>query len=290
MTDVASGETPASDVLAAWASAYQPVLQGSLGLHAPYFLTPAVHNDAGLTIHQLSASCFLSSESALFLIARGRLWDAEILVRAVFEGTLKLAYLCVPDEPVRTTRHREFAYDLMEIGRLRSHERAQEALALWGRDHEATRPLTDMLLSEEQAAEIRATYPSNRRNELAQRWSFTGLVRALEDDEPEQVRGLKSLLHGYRMSSHLIHKDVEGVGMVWEREERELPRREAVTRSHGARLCSDIHAMLRFRLNRMYASMGMDPAPLDGLERMGVPLVRQWKDSYDAWHRIEYDT
>jgi hypothetical protein len=45
------------------------------------------------TISFLLTAAARASESAFLLCAFGQLWDAEVLVRSVLEGSLKLAYL-----------------------------------------------------------------------------------------------------------------------------------------------------------------------------------------------------
>lgn len=54
-------------------------------------------------VTQMNADCHFTSESALSLVAEQKLWDADILVRAVTEGSLKLAYIlnAAPDEMER---------------------------------------------------------------------------------------------------------------------------------------------------------------------------------------------
>jgi hypothetical protein len=48
-------------------------------------------------VAQLFIDCHLSSESALILVGAGKEWDADILNRAVMEGSYKLLYMLIGD-------------------------------------------------------------------------------------------------------------------------------------------------------------------------------------------------
>jgi len=44
-------------------------------------------------LKQLPISCQLTSESSLILVGNVRMWDNEILLRSIMEGTVKFLYL-----------------------------------------------------------------------------------------------------------------------------------------------------------------------------------------------------
>jgi hypothetical protein len=67
------------------------------------------------TIGELASATARTSESALLLCAYGQLWDAEVLMRSVLEGTLKFAYL-LQSRDTLAVRHREYADDLFALG------------------------------------------------------------------------------------------------------------------------------------------------------------------------------
>ena len=74
-------------------------------------------------------SCHLTSQSVITLIAEGALWDAEILVRTVCEGTMKFAYLCTGNADERSAQGRGVHRDLSCISDLRTHRRAKMLLS-----------------------------------------------------------------------------------------------------------------------------------------------------------------
>src|SRR6266851_1214508 len=81
------------------------------------------------TLGELVTACARSSESVFVLCAYGQLWDAEVVGRSVFEGTLKFAYLLQSAETFKQ-RHQEYRHDLFQIALLKNHQKAVEVLAV----------------------------------------------------------------------------------------------------------------------------------------------------------------
>jgi len=79
------------------------------------------------TIGKLLSASARSTESALLLVAYGQLWDAEVLIRSVFEGTLKFAYLLQSEEAFKGRFH-EFATQQPDIAALQDDKKARELL------------------------------------------------------------------------------------------------------------------------------------------------------------------
>jgi hypothetical protein len=271
-----------------WAGRCRDLLEESLHLSRDCFQSPDADDAGAFARYRLSASCVMTSESALLLIAYDRLWDADVLVRSVFEGSLKLRHLCTTDADQRVARAREFEEDLPEIGRLRTHERAKEVLLSGVSVVTGTRPFTELTLQPDEEAEIRSRYPSSVRSSIDQRWSYVGLVRSMEAEFPDSPLGARALLHGYRNSSHFAHKDWEGVAIIWDREQREPARRDPVRLAHAARLCSEVQALALLRTNALYRLAELD---LDRLAPWGErcsALAAEWDASYANWHLAEY--
>ena len=61
-------------------------------LHSPLKDIPADHNHKS-ALMLLSTECLGRSQTIFYLILGLRLWDAEILGRALLEGTVKFAYI-----------------------------------------------------------------------------------------------------------------------------------------------------------------------------------------------------
>lgn len=72
----------------------------------------AAHERIGLGM--LLSAAARSSESAFFLIAYGQLWDAEVVVRSVFEASLKFAFI-VQNREDFPQRFREYTEDQRKL-------------------------------------------------------------------------------------------------------------------------------------------------------------------------------
>ncbi len=187
----------------------------------------------------LSTECLGRSQTIFYLVLGLRLWDAEILSRALFEGTVKFAYILESPANVKE-RLIEFSEVLPAISKLRWHGKAEEALAALGDAGSlGQQPYRDMILSSEELAEIRQKYPREERRRVEGRWGFTELVTAIS--KPGGAFGPvgRSSLHRYMVSSHVTHMTYEGVDMPLERDDRSMERRDAVAVAHAARLVGE---------------------------------------------------
>lgn len=240
---------------------------------------------------QLTVSCQLTSETAFLLLANGRLWDAEILIRSVTEGTAKYAYMGMAPSAERQRRVNEYWFDLPEADRLKRHERISGFLSLLGEAEVADAqwdPLKQMLLEKAEQERIWSQYPRQMRKEMSHKWSFSEIVSALAAPDCDQkiiFKGLTSLMYGYGMGSHLVHQDGDAIGMIWERNRRSKERRELVQIAHAGRIVSDICTMSMIRAWVTMKFAGQDTrsvrkiwGELRGLETEIHEVTREWWD------------
>jgi hypothetical protein len=188
-------------------------------LHAPLQEIEAEPNHKR-ALMLLSTECLGRSQTVFYLVLGLRLWDAEILGRALFEGTVKFVYILESSSNMKE-RLIEFSEVLPAISKLRWHGKAEEALAALGDDGSlGKQPYRDMILSPEELAEIRQKYPREERRRVEGRWGFTELVTSIS--RPGGAFGPvgRSSLHRYMVSSHLTHMTYEGVDMPLERDHR----------------------------------------------------------------------
>ena len=240
---------------------------------------------------QLNADCHFTGESALNLTSEQKLWDADILVRAVTEGSLKLAYIlnATPDERERLAD--EYWNVLPQFAEIKHSENATRLLALVS-DADALQwqPLRDLLVPAERVNEIRKKHSKKNRNSLEERWSFFGLCQTFAAHENTGLRGIAGLAHGYSMNSHLLHKDAIGVGMVWERFTSAQPRRDAAILGHAARIVSDLWSMTKLRASSMLLAAGIDPAEVVTIEQRYSQLVSEIKQANADFNKAEYES
>ena len=131
------------------------------------------------TVSWLSSASVRASGSALLLIGFEKIWDAEILSRSVFEGTLKFCHLL--SEPSKfADRCQEFETALPDISSLADHDKVQRLISAAPiSDTSFLKPLNGLLLSEEQRERIVRRYPKQERRRLWTVWGFTGLAEQM---------------------------------------------------------------------------------------------------------------
>jgi hypothetical protein len=240
------------------------------------------------TISFLLTATARTSESAFLLCAHGQLWDAEVLVRSVLEGSLKLAYLLQSRETF-AARYADYADKLFEISLLKNHRKAQSLLAaVSDPDAHRWRPIRDLLLSANEFAELSGRYDKVARRNLERRWGFTGLIGELSRSDDTYFKGLGALAHSYSMASHVQHADIVGASIALERDRRSVERREAIHLAHEGRLLSDLLDFLFLRLAIGYRLVGADMSQLVGV-RVAIDEARApLRGAAEDWHRIEY--
>jgi hypothetical protein len=236
----------------------------------------------------LLSACLGNSQTVLYLVMGLRLWEADIIMRSVFEGTVKFAYM-VENQATLAERCIEYCDVLPTISQLRWHGKALESLKALGDDGSVSQqPLRDMVLPDEEIQAIRTKYPRDVRQKIEARWGFTELVTALS--KPGGAFGPvgRSALHGYMVSSHLAHMSHEGVDMPMERDTREQGRREAITLAHASRLVSDCFelAFLRSACIRRFLDRPVDD--LFEIRKRHEPLLRELHDASDEFGKAEY--
>lgn len=240
------------------------------------------------TIGYLASATARTSESALLLCAYGQLWDAEILVRSVLEGTLKFSYLLQSRDSF-AERHREYADDLFVIGRFKDHAKAEKFLeTAKQRNDPMWRPTRDLLIPAHERAELSAKYSRIVRKDLTTRWGFTGLIKELADSGDPLFRDLGATAHAYSIASHIQHVDMIGASMALERDLRSEPRREAIQLAHLGRLVGDVLRFMFLRLALGYRFTGADVAPLEGVKATIDAETTRFDRTYRAWMEVEY--
>lgn len=223
---------------------------------------------------QLYIDCHLSSESVLILILNQKEWDADLVTRSVLEGSIKLVYMLHGDAEQKLQKAHEFWNVLPLFSSIRHSEKLQRLLGAL-KDPKDTQwtPYRDLLLSEEQVAVIHANYTAKDRKKLEEAWSFAGISKWFASSQEAGLNKLAHLAHGYGMSSHLLHKDADGVGMVWERYGRDSEAQSAVKLGHSARVVSDVCSFAQMRLFSLLSASGQETSFVSEIEQKYRPLL-----------------
>lgn len=281
-------------IFGSWAGLASHFIEDCFDLAKPYLdqaydgLDPLVRFVAA----QLYIDCHLSSESVLLLVREKREWDADVIARSVMEGSLKLTYMLDGSAEEVKAKADEYWNVLPLFRAIKHSERAKSFLdSLPNSNASEWQPFHDLLVEDAEVVELRARFSRQDRQALEEKWSFSGLCRTFARSENSERRNLAHLAHGYGMSSHLLHKDADGVGMVWDRYRRETLRQDAARLGHSARLVSDVCAFSQLRLFSLLRACGQPTQGIKSLEeRYTDNLFSELKKAESQFMDVEYET
>lgn len=239
--------------------------------------------------NQLYIDCHLTSESVLLLIHHDKEWDADLLTRSVIEGTVKYVYMLngAPDERLQKTK--EYWTYIPRYNRVKRSERLKRFFKeILNPDSSEWHSFRDLILSDEEEAEIRRGTNKEQRKAMEQRWSFSEIIKYFGTLDDYSLRIFSVLMHGYGMSSHLLHKDGDGVGIVWDRFGRSPERYRAAKLSHAARVIRDICAMAEVRALTLAKVCNVKMREVTELRETFSTLFRELDQAHRSFNEIEY--
>jgi len=152
-----------------------------------------------------------TSESILILLLHRSLFDADILLRAVLEGTIKYCYLMIGNDEEKKAKYTEYKVKLTDIDRLNDHKKAIETIDILKKfSTYCTEPLERSILSDEELSRLLKLYPKKEQNKLKRKWSFRKLLESLVESNQEYEAQLGAT-SAYSLMSHFGHYDWTGV-------------------------------------------------------------------------------
>lgn len=281
---------PEKQLVLSWVNRAQPILVQFSKLLQPFFALPSpVTVETGSVLAHLSKQCSLTSDSVLALVALGKMWDGEMLVRSVVEGTLRFAYICAGDPVEREQRRAEYSELLPEIAELKHSFRAARLLeVIAAGESRHRRPIQELVLLPERVEELRRKYPTKDSKQLEHKWSFHSLVDAFTRSDLPAAESASALFHNYGISSHLIHQDGTAMHLICDRENREADRRTAIDVAHAARELSDVIEMGALRALVALRIRHLDLRPFRKRYESLHELRSEFHATYQRWESIEY--
>lgn len=278
-------ENDTSPMLVRWTSLASQGLNAFLQICQPVLRSDACFEpQTQFVLNTLGLSCHTSSESALLPASFSRVWDAEILIRSVLEGTAKYLFLCTKDSATRATRIEEYWNILPEFDRLKRHDRITQFLSVLGELGPSGDALRELLLTEKEVVNIRAAYPRKERQALAQKWSFNDVIRAIAL-ESNEAAGM--LANAYGLASNIVHQDGDGVGMIGERARRSQERRELVEIAHAGRQVTDLLTFAMIRALHTLQLANQDTEPVHSCWQTQQPLREELAAATVSWWDVE---
>lgn len=217
-----------------------------------YYLAPLYkpeHSKEQRVTIPLFTSLHSTSESILILLQNQAVFDADILLRSIMEGTVKYCYLMVGNSDEKESKCDEYEHILCEIDRINDHKKAKEAVeVLKTFSQNNTGPFESMILSEEEEAVLSEKYPAKTKNRITNEWSYQALLKALSSDH-EEYKAQLGTLSTYAMICHNCHYDWTGVSARNE-EIMSSPdgSNELFDYMHALRIVSNVLSMYLFRV------------------------------------------
>jgi hypothetical protein len=235
------------------------------------------------TLRLLLTATARSSESVMLLSAWGQLWDAEVVLRSVSEGSMKLAFLW-QDKNQFKQRYAEYSDALLQIGMLKKHGKAQDFLrAVSNPEDPEWAPLRELLMTQEQISAITGKYDKAGRRALESKWGFAGILGALRRSGDPFYARILGFTHGYSVASNIQHADYIGVSMPWDRELRQENTQDEMHFSHLARIISDTLTFLFIRLSTGYRYIDENTFPLSEALSEIEAVTEKNKRLYEEW-------
>ncbi len=190
-----------------------------------------------------------SSESILVLLQNQAVFDADILLRCIMEGTMKYCYLMTGTKDEQSSKCKEYRVVLHEMERLADHKKATEAVRiLRSFSQNNTGPFETMLMSDEEESLLSRKYPSSKRNEYSRKWSYQFLLKELAKNHVEYEAQLGTILT-YANTSHYCHFDWTCISSRNEQIMSSVNREnEFYDYVHGLRILSNVLSMYLFRV------------------------------------------
>ncbi|RII32952.1 hypothetical protein D2A34_19135 [Clostridium chromiireducens] len=209
-------------------------------------LTPYYKKEANISEYnqfvsiQLFTNLYATSESILFLVREYRVFDADILLRSVIEGSVKYIYLMNGDLETDSEIIKEY-YDLIpEMQKLSEHRKAVEALELFKLYSVQKHPFETSILTEEEINLLQEKYPNKIRKSLEQKWGFGTLLKEIVKYD-KKYESLFGLYYAYSLSSHFMHQDGEGIKMIYEgMRENAIKSNYELDKGHAVRIISNV--------------------------------------------------
>jgi hypothetical protein len=124
---------------------------------------------------------------------------------------------------------------------------------------------------------------------LEQKWSFSEIIFSLESSMGEDKGGtfIRSTLHNYALSSHLIHADESGLSLLWDRNHRPDEEREKLETAHMCRMLSDSLSYLFLVWSALAEVLKLDRGELNNAHQEAAPLFQQFHVGEEDFYQTQ---
>jgi hypothetical protein len=197
-----------------------------------------ISKDCIRVLYRLNAYCAMLSQTVLRMIQNDIVWECEILMRAISEGTIKLLYIC-GDVDTIGNKVQQYSDELSDYAFNKDSRRASDCV-------EKVDDLDDIhkhtyLTLDKFTVEIEKT--RKERKQLEQTWSFLEMLNQLEKMALPFAEQITALAYDYGLSSHFVHADFEAIGLIWDRVSRGETEQALLVSAHKSKFMGDMLMM-----------------------------------------------
>lgn len=194
----------------------------------------------GATLWELVKYQSERSQAASYLVSSNLIWDAEMILRSFYEANVKIWYLCCLQGSTRDSAVEEFAGAFLDV---QAHKRRLKAGIARTVVEASGGKFDSEIFAAIEDDKIFKFHDGNKkeRRDIEQRWSFSVLVRKLEETPPSilDFSSIRGLEYAFGLQSHLLHADVTALDLMRDRISRPLEELEALVGTHVCRIFSD---------------------------------------------------
>ena len=154
------------------------------------------------------------SATVALLTQQRKLWDAEIIFRAILEVLSKFLIITTQEnENDLNKKLDEYWSQISDMERLR-YSKVVENIVEGGNIYDADK-FKETILTDEERTELESKVPKAKQQVLSNDWSFNVIVRELYKNPKLNPLVSKEVLHFFwKMSSHVAHGDKVGLNAI----------------------------------------------------------------------------
>ncbi|WP_294123816.1 DUF5677 domain-containing protein [Sphingomonas sp.] len=199
------------------------------------------------TLRVLSSYQIDRSQGTYCLLVNGLVWDAEIVLRTVYETFAKVTLIASSSAAERDQLVHEYWNELSDIYDRKAASKAAAAQRL-ATDYDPKSVRVFAALQDPKSFNLEVKANKLARSRIEQRWSFSGILHRLSRDDSKMAPiGPDALSHIYGMASHVAHASSRALELMQDRQLRgsDLVDLEV---GHVCRMLSDAVSLLCFGL------------------------------------------
>jgi len=224
--------------------------------------------------------------AAYCLIVNGLVWDAEVIIRVVYETFAKVAFLATASEEQRDELLDEYWELLGAVYDRQGALKAEASKRLFDRVGNNGGSRVMAALCDGRVYRTAPLESKSFRKQLEQRWSFSGILEVLKKIRlgNAPLAGIEALAHSYSMSSHFAHANSRALDLLEDRATRgsDLLLLEV---GHICRMLNDMISIASFSLfltERSWAGGNEMPEPLAAASRAMSDSTKPFETEFEA--------